>query len=226
MKHLIIVGCGSHAAEIVDYIDHINNHSNNLEYVINGMIDNTKKHYIHYNYKEEFMGSIDDHLVNKDICYVMGIGNLSIRTKVLQEFKLKGASFTTIIHPSALVSKSAQIGEGSIISHNVSIGPKAIIGSFNVINSRCTIGHDARVGDNNFLSPQVVLGGYAQIGNNNLLGTNSCLIPDITMGNNNKIMAGMAVLNKVNDNETVFFRFKEKLVVREKVILKTDANQE
>ena len=83
-----------------------------------------------------------------------------------------------------------------------------------------------RVGDNNFLSPQVVLGGYAQIGNNNLLGTNSCLIPDITMGNNNKIMAGMAVLNKVNDNETVFFRFKEKLVVREKVILKTDTNQE
>ena len=187
MKHLIIVGCGSHAAEIVDYIDHINNHSNNLEYVINGMIDNTKKHYIHYNYKEEFMGSIDDHLVNKDICYVMGIGNLSIRTKVLQEFKLKGASFTTIIHPSALVSKSAQIGEGSIISHNVSIGPKAIIGSFNVINSRCTIGHDARVGDNNFLSPQVVLGGYAQIGNNNLLGTNSCLIPDIVRHTKNEI---------------------------------------
>ena len=220
------MGCGSHAAEIVDYIDHINKHEKSLGYQIKGMIDNTKKHYIHYNYKEEFMGSIDDHLVNKDICYVMGIGNLSIRTKVLQEFKLKGASFTTIIHPSALVSKSAQIGEGSVISHNVSIGPKVIIGSFNVINSRCTIGHDARVGDNNFLSPQVVLGGYAQIGNNNLLGTNSCLIPDITMGNNNKIMAGMAVLNKVNDNETVFFRFKEKLVVREKVILKTDANQE
>jgi hypothetical protein len=30
----------------------------------------------------------------------------------------------------------------------------------------------------------------------------------------------------VNDNETVFFRFKEKLVVREKVILKTETNQE
>lgn len=216
MKHLIIVGCGSHAAEIVDYIDHINKHEKSLRYQIKGMIDNTKTHYNHYNYKEEFMGSIDAHPVEKDICYVMGIGNLSIRTKVLQEFKLKGASFTTIIHPSALVSKTAQIGEGSIISHNVSIGPKAIIGSFNVINSRCTIGHDARVGDNNFLSPQVVLGGFTQIGNNNLLGTNSCLIPEVIVGNNNKIMAGMAVLSRVKDNETVFFRFKEKLVVIEK----------
>ena len=81
MKHLIIVGCGSHAAEIVDYID------------------NTNKHYIHYNYKEKFLGEIDNHPVEKDVYYVMGIGNLSIRAKVLQQLKLKGASFTTIIHP-------------------------------------------------------------------------------------------------------------------------------
>ena len=101
-----------------------------------------------------------------------------------------------------------------MISHNVSIGPKATIGNFCVINSRCTIGHDTIIKDNNFLSPQVVIGGFAKIGSDNMLGTNSCVIPEVKIGNFNKIMAGMAILNNVSDNEVVFFRFKEKLVIR------------
>src|SRR5690606_5116180 len=119
---------------------------------------------------------IDDHVIDVNAYYVMGIGNLDIRKKVFQEYELKKARFTGIIHPTALISKSAVIGEGTVISHNVSIGPKAQIGKCNVINSRCTIGHDAIIGDNNFISPQVVLGGASEVGDNNLLGTNSCLI--------------------------------------------------
>ena len=70
----------------------------------------------------------------------------------------------------------------------------------------------------------MVLGGYSKIGNYNLLGTNCCLIPEVEVGNHNKIMAGMAVTNKVHDDETVFFRFKEKLVVRKEFIEKKSDN--
>ncbi|AWG23055.1 MULTISPECIES: acetyltransferase [Flavobacterium] len=215
MKNIIIIGCGSHASELVDYIEYINNHSTTKQFNIKGMIDNTNTHYLHYNYNYTFLGNIDDHLVDFDVYYLLGIGNVSIRNKVLEEFKSKNAKFTGIIHPTALISKSAEIGEGTIISHNVSVGPKAKIGSFNVINSRCTIGHDTRIGDSNFLSPQVVLGGYAKIGNSNFLGTNSCLLPEIEIENNNKIMAGMTITSKVNNDETVFFRYKEKLIIRQ-----------
>ena len=215
MKNIIIIGCGSHAAELVDYIEYINKQSATKQFNIKGLIDNTNKYYLHYNYKYEFIGNIDDHLIDLDAYYLMGIGNVSIRNKVLEEFISKKAKFTGIIHPTALVSSSAEIGEGTIISHNVSVGPKAKIGSFNVINSRCTIGHDTRIGDSNFLSPQVVLGGYAKIGNSNFLGTNSCLLPEIEIENNNKIMAGMTITSKVNNDETVFFRYKEKLIIRQ-----------
>ena len=83
-----------------------------------------------------------------------------------------------------------------------------------VINSRSTIGHDSTLGSNNFISPQVVLGGFSKIGDDNLLGTNSCLIPKIQIGNNNKIMAGMSLTKNIDDNETVFYRYKEKLIIR------------
>jgi len=214
MKNLIIIGCGSHAAELVDYIEYINKYSVTMKYNIKGLIDNTHTHYDHYNYNYKFMGNVDDHIVDPNIFYLMGIGNMAIRIKVFNEFKLKNAKFTGIIHPTALISDSAEIGEGTVISHHASIGPKAIIGSCNVINSRCTIGHDSIIGENNFLSPQFVLGGYAKIGNNNLLGTNSCVIPEIEIGNNNKIMAGMVITNNVHNDETVFYRYKEKLIVR------------
>lgn len=218
MKNLIIVGCGAHAAEIVDYIEYINQHSTSDTFKIKGLIDNVKTHYDHYGYHYDYLGTIDDHTIEPDIYYVMGIGNLTIRLKVFQEYKLKKAQFIGIIHPTALISKSAIIGEGTVISHNVSIGPKVEIGAFNVINSRCTIGHDAKIGNNNFISPQVVLGGYSEIGDNNLLGTNSCLIPEIKVGNDNKIMAGMSLTQNVHDHETVFYRYKEKLVVRKEFI--------
>lgn len=214
MKDVIIIGCGSHAAELVDYIEYINEHSAQKAYNILGLIDITEEHYLHYEYKYPYLGDIEEHKINPQVFYLVGIGDLSIRTKVLDEFKAKKAKFTGLIHPTALISDSAEIGLGTVVSHNVSIGPKAKIGAFNVINSRCTIGHDSKLGDNNFLSPQVALGGSTVIGDKNMLGTNSCTIPNIEIGNNNKIMAGMVISNKVKDNETVFYRYKEKLVVR------------
>lgn len=215
MKNIIIIGCGAHASEIVDYIDYINKQSITKIFNIVGLIDNETNHYNHYAYKYDFLGSISDHVVIPEVNYVMGIGNLLIRTKVLHEFKAKKARFIGIIHPTALISDSAEIGEGTIISHNVSVGPKAKIGAFNVINSRCTIGHDTIIGGNNFLSPQVVLGGYSKVGENNFLGTNSCVLPEVEIENNNKIMAGMTITSKVNNDETVFFRYKEKLTIRQ-----------
>lgn len=218
MKNLIIIGCGSHAAELVDYIEFINKSSDKEAYHILGLIDMSQEFYKHYGYKYNYLGDLENHTIDPNAFYVIGIGNLTIRTKVLTEFKLKKAKFTGLIHPTALISNSAEIGEGTVVSHNTSIGPKAKIGKFNIINSRCTIGHDSEIGENNFLSPQVVLGGAVKIGDNNLLGTNSCVIPDIEIGNNNKIMAGMVITNKVGNDETVFYRYKEKLVVRKEIV--------
>ena len=214
MKNLIIIGCSGHAAEIVDYINYINNNSKCKKYNLLGFVDNTDKYYTHYGFKEKFLGNADKHIVNKDAYYILGIGNMSIRRKVIDEYLIKGAKFETIIHPTALISKTAKICDGSLIAHNVSIGPKAIIGNFCVINSRSTIGHDSVIGENNFISPQVVIGGFVKIGNENMLGTNSCVTPGVNIGNFNKIMAGMAILNNLNDNEIAFFRYKEKLVIR------------
>ena len=214
MKKVIIIGAGGHAAELIDYIEYINNSSKELEFKVLGLLDDNKTNYEHYEYSHKYLGTIKEHIVEENVVYLMAIANSSIRKSIIEIFKLKGANFIGLIHPTALVSNSARIGEGVVISHNVSIGPKVVLGDFNVLNSRCTIGHDSIIGHYNFISPQVAIGGNTKIGDENLLGTNSCTIPSTQIGNNNKITAGMVVDKSIKDNETIFYRFKEKLIVR------------
>lgn len=212
---IIVVGAGGHAAELRDYINHHNTARSASAIEVVGFIDDNENNYQHYGFAEPFLGSIKDHQVRNDVSYLMGIANLEYRKPIIESFKIKGGKFVGFIHPTALISSSAEIGEGVVISHNASVGPKVRIGKFNMLNSRCTIGHDSVIGDYNFISPQVAISGNTIIGNENLLGTNSCTIPGMTIGNNNKIAAGMVIFKPVGDNETVIFRFKERLVIKE-----------
>lgn len=215
MKNVIIVGAGGHAAELKDYIRHVNNANTDEKIEVEGFIDDDPKAHKHYGFEEPLLGGIQEHEVRKDVEYLMGIANLKYRKQLTQTFLDSGATFASLIHPTSIISPSAKLGKGVIISHNASVGPKVEIGNYNFINSRSTLGHDTQIGNYNFISPQVALGGSTQIGDGNLLGTNCCTIPGISVGSHNKIGAGMIVFKPVGDNETVFFRFKEKIIVRE-----------
>lgn len=216
MKKVIIVGSGSHAAELRDYINHYNEAQPKELIEVVGFIDDNEKNYHHYDFNEPFLGDIKNHEINTSVKYLMGIANHEFRKSLIDQIVLKGGQFTGFIHPTAIISPSAVIDSTTVISHNVSVGPKVKIGAYNILNSRCTIGHDSIVGDLNFISPQVAISGYTEIGDENLIGTNACTVPKIKIGHKNKIAAGMIIYKSVEDNSTVIFRHKERLVIRNK----------
>jgi len=216
MKKVIIVGAGGHAAELHYYINYKNENTDSEPLTIHGFIDDDEAVYHEYNYEEPFLGTIKDHKIVEGACYLMGIANVKYRRTIIESMEKKGAEFTGFIHPTALIAPSANIGKGVVISHNASVGPKVTIGNHNMLNSRCTIGHDTKIGDYNFISPQAAIAGNTKIGDENMLGTNSCTIPGMTIGNNNKIAAGMVVYKPVSNGETVLFRHKERLIIKEK----------
>lgn len=214
-KKIIIVGTGSHAAELRDYIDH-NNFARPLErFNVQGYIDDDNQFsYNHYDFPEPFLGFIKDHKVKKEYYYLMGIANLEYRKTIIEKLEKQGAEFVGLIHPTAIISPTAEIHPTTVISHNVSVGANAEIGKFNLLNSRCTIGHDSLIGDFNFISPQAAISGSTQIGDGNLLGTNVCTIPEVKIGNRNKITAGMVIFKNIKDDCTVLFRYKEKIMLK------------
>jgi acetyltransferase EpsM len=203
MKKIILIGAGGHAAELRDYIRYQNENTDREKIEVVGFIDDDQSTYDHYGFEEPFLGDVQNHEVRSDVEYLMGIANLKFRREIIQNFNKKGAEITGFIHPTALISPSAEIGDGVVISHNASVGPKVKIGNYNILNSRCTIGHDTVLGDFNFVSPQVALSGNTVVGNENLLGTNAATTPGVKIGNNNLIGAGAIVIKDVPDGVTV-----------------------
>jgi sugar O-acyltransferase (sialic acid O-acetyltransferase NeuD family) len=210
-KKVIIVGAGGHAAELDEYIRFANRVNEDVIELI-GLIDDDLEAWERYRFNSPFLGSISEHIIRNDVHYLIGIANINYRGPITKQFIEAGAKFLTFIHPSAYISESATIGRGTVIAPNVSVGPMAVIGEFNTINARCSIGHDSIIEDFNFLSPNVCFSGHTHIGSYNLFGINSATIPSVEIGNRNKVMAGMVLNKNVGDGETVFFRYKERVI--------------
>jgi sugar O-acyltransferase (sialic acid O-acetyltransferase NeuD family) len=210
-EKIIIIGGGGHAAELDEYIRYSNRTGvSDIELV--GVIDDNPRAYDNYSFNGPFLGGISEHEIRQDVQYLVGIANLKYRAPITHRFIDAGAEFMTLIHPSAYISESAEIRRGSVIAPNVNLGPQTRVGQFNMINARCSIGHDTVLGDFNFLSPNVCFSGGTTIGDGNLFGINSATIPGVQVGSRNKIMAGMILDKNIEDDATIFFRYKEKLI--------------
>ncbi len=215
MQKVILIGAGGHAAEIDDYINFYNDHQENksARLKIMGFLDDNPDSYKCYQLSAPYLGTIKTHDIDLKCKYIIAIANIKYRRPIIESFLESEAKFLTFLHPTATVSRSAKIGIGTVIAPNVNIGPNVRIGKFNMINARASIGHDTVIGDYNFITPNVCFSGFTKIIDENIFGINSVTIPGIVIGSNNTIAAGMVLDKNIKDNATVFYRFKERIIV-------------
>lgn len=215
MINVIIIGSGAVAAEVCSYIQDINKISSKKIKVI-GFIDdiyeNFKKNAIKYKFTEPYLGTSESYKLDDKCKFILGIANIKVRLNFLKKDIAKQMSFISIIHPTAVIAETSIIGEGNIINANCVIGPNATIGNFNILTSYSFISHDCNVGNNNFFSTSG-LSGNVTVGDNNFFSIRVTVIPDVTIGSNNLIQAGMTIDKNVSDDETVFYRYKEKISI-------------
>ena len=218
MTDIIIIGAGGHAAELDEYIRYSQKVTGNKDFNVIGFLDDNPGNYARYKHSAPLIGSIKGHKVINGQKYVIGIASIEYRRKVVERFLLEGAELISLVHRSAYISESANVGTGSIIGPNANLGPNVKIGNYTLINARCSMGHDTVVGDYNIISPNVCFSGFTEVGDDNLFGINSATIPGIKVGNRNKIAAGMTLDQNVGDDTVVFYRFKEKVIAVPKSI--------
>lgn len=123
----------------------------------------------------------NDNPYNPDIfpnaTLIIAIGNTKIREKITKEIKHK---LGILIHPSAVVSKNVQIGEGTVILANSVIQTGSKIGRHIIVNACVVIDHDVIIEDFVNIYPNAYIGGEAKISDHITIEPNT-VIPRLTI---------------------------------------------
>jgi sugar O-acyltransferase (sialic acid O-acetyltransferase NeuD family) len=122
------------------------------------------------------------------------------RRKIISELNISPERFTTIIHPSAVVSKMAKIGINSLIMAGVVITSNSIIGENVCVLPNTVIHHDSIIGNYSLIGSNVTIAGGSIIGENCYLGSGSKIINGISIGQNSLIGLGSNVIRNVKPN--------------------------
>jgi sugar O-acyltransferase, sialic acid O-acetyltransferase neuD family len=137
---------------------------------------------------------------------IVSIGVNRIRKMIVERLKANNSAikFATAIHPSAVISPSAKLGEGTVVMAGAVINADAVIGNHCIINTGATVDHDCMIEDYCHIAPGVHISGGTHIGESTWIGVGSCVIQCLNIGKDCMIGAGSVVVKDIPDNVTAY----------------------
>lgn len=132
---------------------------------------------------------------------IISIGSNKVRQLISERYKV---TYSTAIHPGAIVSQSVAIGEGSVVMQGAIIQPDAHIGRHCIINTGASIDHECQLGDYVHISPHATLCGNVHVGEGSWIGAGATVIPGIKIGRWCTIGAGSVVIHDIPDGVVAY----------------------
>ena len=200
-RKLYIIGAGDFGREMESLLEMIPTHQRDWD--IAGYLDDNPKALDGVRSDYRVLGATRDFPLTPRELVVVTITDSTVREKIYLALKDR-VSFLTYVHPSVIIFKFAQIGEGSILVSNCLISNSVTIGKFVIMNQGTQIGHDSTIGDFCSLMSSVDLGGKCQLAEKVFIGTGATLIPGVRVGEQAKIGSGSVVIRNVKQKTTVF----------------------
>lgn len=210
-KKILIAGTGGFAKEVLCLIDDL------------GLLDKVEAFiepdFIFENYSKPF--SIHgipvkpySYLKQKKHLVTVAIGESKIREKVVKEQLPANTNYVTLIHPTAVISRWNQIGEGAIICAGTIITCDVTIGKFAHLNLQTTIGHDCVIGDYFTTAPNVNISGNCSIDKHVYFGTASVIKQGLSVAKNTTIGMGAIVTKCIQDEGHTFVGNPAKILLK------------
>jgi len=177
-KNVIIIGASGHGHVIADIV--LASGDNLVGFLDDDVAKDT-------------LGIVSDYKKYADCEFIVGVGNTEIR-KNLSLLPLK---WHTAIHPSAVISPSSRIGEGTVVMPNAVVNAQSIIGNHCIINSGAIVEHNNIIGNYSHISVGAKLGGTVTLGESVWIGIGAVVSNNLSIDNDVIIGAGSVVVKNI-----------------------------
>ncbi len=134
---------------------------------------------------------------------IVAVGNNHVRVLKAKVLSNLGFQFTTLIHPSAVVSAYANVSEGSVVLPGAVLNFNARVGKHCIVNSNATVEHDCVLADGVHISPGASLAGGVSVGFCAWVGIGAVVKQLINIGKEVVVGAGAVVTQSILDQLVV-----------------------
>lgn len=194
---LYVFGAGGHGHAVADDATH------GSTYEVRGFLDSNPKR-SDTGWPEwplvGGLGAVDG--IDPKAEIALAIGDNQARHEIADALRSMGRRLATIIHPTAVVSRRARIGDGGYVAPFANIQVGSEIGDGCIIGVNAVISHDVEVGCWVQISPHAVLGGAARVGDGVHVGLGGIVLPSVTIGAWSRLGAGAVAIRSIPENVT------------------------
>jgi sugar O-acyltransferase (sialic acid O-acetyltransferase NeuD family) len=126
---------------------------------------------------------------------VLAIGENSARSRVWQRLSttLPLATFPAIVHPSATVAQSVELGPASVVLQAAVIGAGSKVSAGCLVNTRASLDHESTLHPFASMAPGAVTGGRVEIGARAALCIGACVKHGVSIGEDTVVGAASYV---------------------------------
>jgi UDP-perosamine 4-acetyltransferase len=128
---------------------------------------------------------------------VVALGDNRRRRDLAESLRREGFDLVLCIHPRAVVSPFATIGDGTVVLVTAVVNAAARVGSNVILNTGASVDHDSAVGDYVHLGPGARLAGWVTVEEGALIGMGAVVLPGVRVGAWSTVGAGAVVTEDV-----------------------------
>ncbi len=194
MSRVLIIGAGGHAKVACDI-------ATEMGMQVAGFLSDDPSKRGETILGSPVLGPIDAWRDYEGVLLALGVGANDKRKEAFA--RCQGASWATLVHPRASLSRFATVGEGAMVAFGACVGPDARIGRAAIVNTKASVDHDCRVGDFAHVAVGATLAGTVVVGEGAMVGAGATVIQNLTIGDWAMVGAGAAVVRDVLPGVTV-----------------------
>jgi sugar O-acyltransferase (sialic acid O-acetyltransferase NeuD family) len=198
-EKLVIVGAGGFGREILGWFG-----SEILGPEVKGFLSDDEHILDNYNLGYHIIGNTFDYKIQPEDRFIMAIGSIQDKKNVSKRLLDRGGEFKTIVHETALLSKTASLGIGCVVGPFALVSDHVKLEDFTMMGFYSSCGHDAQVGKYCILSPYATVNGFTILEDEVFMGTHSSVAARKRIGCNSMISSGSAAMYDVPGRCLVF----------------------